>query len=888
MTRIYAFNEIGRLPAEGDNVAIASRRLEAGTEIIYGPRQFTLSHTLLEGHRFAVDPICPEEPLLSWGLPFGIATAAIEPGAYVANAAMLEALNGRFLDFTIPETPNFRSHIEPYVLDETTFQPGQQVEPYLKERTFQGYWRSQRRGVGTRNMIVILGTTSRTGSYARLLEEQHAGLVDDYANIDGIAAVSHTEGDGDDPINNWDFLLRTLAGLVVHPNVGAILIADTGSEQVNNSVLRDFMRTHNYPLDEVVHRFVSLTGHLSADLAGGTAVIKSWLDTVNATSRTPQPASYLNIALQCGGSDAFSGVSGNPLAASVAQEVIRYGGKANLAETDELIGAEPYMLQNVRNVGVARRFLQFIEEFKERVSWHGASAEGNPSGGNRYRGLYNIALKSIGAAMKRAPAVRLDDVVDYAEPMVEPGFYFMNTPGNDLESIAGQVAGGSNMIFFVTGNGSITNFPFVPTIKLVTTTPRFERLAKEMDVNAGAYQDGRSLSDLTADMLDLTLAIASGQPSKGEEAGHAQISIWRNWRQTAQGQIAELMDAPLPTGVPIPAQNNHLLPGSWTWEAIATLHGYAGDQVNLILPTSLCSGQIARLGVEQLNQQGTMGRFVTLVHTEGCGVAMPAQRDLHNETMVSYITHPLVDKGLFLEHGCEKTHNDYMRHQLLARGRQPADYGWASVQADGGIQPVIDKIANWFAAKGGASTSRETVGLDKLRLGIVGTGTLPIAIAGVFGQLARTIVAAGGTAVLPATTSEELLGEIAAIANPNASLAYGQMAEKAGFHLMETPSRHWTETITGLAATGVELILAYQPHHPLAAHPLVPLLQVGWLAEGTLPADFDAAVKQGDPLAASTLLSLVLATASRTYRPKSLSQNHIDFQLTRGLLGISM
>ena len=129
--------------------------------------------------------------------------------------------------------------------------------------------------------------------------------------------------------------------------------------------------------------------------------------------RTEQSVSNIKIALQCGGSDAFSGVSGNPLAAYVAKEIIRYGGAANLAETDELIGAEPYVLQNARDFETARKFLDTVERFKERVRWHGHTAEANPSGGNNFRGLYNIVIKSIGAAMKRDPEVCLDYVIDY-------------------------------------------------------------------------------------------------------------------------------------------------------------------------------------------------------------------------------------------------------------------------------------------------------------------------------------------------------------------------------------------------------------------------------------------------------------------------------------------
>ena len=248
------------------------------------------------------------------------------------------------------------------------------------------------------------------------------------------------------------------------------------------------------------------------------------------------------IALQCGGSDAFSGISANPLLGWLAHELIKYGGSAVLAETDELIGAEPYILQKVRDLETARKFLSLIDKYKEWASWHGANAEGNPSGGNKYRGLYNIALKSIGAARKKDPETRLDYAIDYAERMQDNGFYFMDSPGNDLESIAGQVASGCNLIFFTTGNGSITNFPFVPTVKVVTTTERYNLLSKDMDVNAGKYLDGMSMDELGKDTFELTLRVASGQLTVGEKAGHSQVQIWRDWQQTDSSQLEKLLN----------------------------------------------------------------------------------------------------------------------------------------------------------------------------------------------------------------------------------------------------------------------------------------------------------------------------------------------------------
>ena len=442
MAEVYDFHEVARLPGPGDNVAIASRRLEAGSEVVSGTERFRLNHTLLVGHRFARQSIRSGATLLSWGLPFGNASRDITPGSYVCNARILEALRGRNVDFELPTEANFTDKITPYLLDEAHFRPGTQVARYDEPGTFQGYPRGGGRGVGTRNFIVILGTSSRTAGYARALEDRLRGLASDCANVDGIVAVAHTEGGGSEQPNNLDYVLRTLSGFVVHPNVGAVLAVDYGTETVTNDLIRNYMAAHGYPLADVRHHFLSLEGRFQEDLARGEERVRSWLPQVNAASRSEQSLAHVNVALQCGGSDAFSGISGNPLAAWVAREIIRHGGAASLAETDELIGAEAYVLQNVRDLPTARKFLSTIAEFKERVAWHGHTAEGNPTGGNMFRGLYNIVLKSLGAAMKRHPDVRLDYVIDYGERMLRPGYYFMNSPGNDLESIAGQVAAG--------------------------------------------------------------------------------------------------------------------------------------------------------------------------------------------------------------------------------------------------------------------------------------------------------------------------------------------------------------------------------------------------------------------------------------------------------------
>lgn len=888
---IHNFINVARLPATNDNVAIATQKLNGGTQIRHNSEQFILSHTVLEGHRFAIQPIAEGSALLSWGLPFGYASRPIAPGNYVCNQKMIDSLSIRNLNFELPSNPNFSDVIVPYVLDEAEFSPGKQLERYPEERNFFGYQRPGNRGVGTRNYIVVMGTTSRTSGFAKKLSDRCSDRAQDYSNIDGIVSVTHTEGGEEKTPNNIDMLLRTLAGFIVHPNIGAILLVDYGTEAVTNDMLKEYMQREEYELNNVGHEFFRIEGSFDANLVKGSEIIDRWLNTVNSVPQTEQSLANLKIALQCGGSDAFSGVSGNPLAAYVAKEVIRYGGCANLAETDELIGAEAYLLQNVRDLPTAQKFLNTIEVFKERVGWHGHSAEGNPSGGNNFRGLYNIAIKSIGAAMKRHPDVCLDYVINYSELMKNPGYYFMDSPGNDLESIAGQVASGSNMIFFVTGNGSITNFPFVPTIKIVTTTGRYEMLEKDMDVNAGSYLDGTPMEQLGEEMLDLTVNVASGEQSVGEKAGHSQVSLWRDWKQTGPTDLTPMLEASeVKVGEPLPIPSEETASFSinaYTFRAFQTVDGHRSDQLALILPTSLCSGQIAQMIAHRCNEhkigkeQG-ISRFVALAHTEGCGVSSGRSEEIYTRTMIGHLTHPSVALGLLLEHGCEKTHNDHVRHEIQQLGISPESYGWASVQLDGGIDAVIDKVQNWFADELADKPSVPIVdaGLEHLCIAVTSIGEATALVSQALMQLITTIAAADGTVVVPSNAT--FLTESLASAP---TLAYGQRVEKNGFHIMETPTDQPTETLTGLGSTGVGLALAHIVGAPLQSHVMVPLIQVTTDSETHDQYGSDLDLTNVD---VDEMLALIVEVASRRYTPKLHGKGNIDFQLTRGLLGVSM
>ncbi|MEU4190470.1 UxaA family hydrolase [Kribbella sp. NPDC026611] len=901
------FEQIGVRPEPGDNVAIASRRLEAGTELELDGTTITLPHTVLEGHRFVVTPIPTGAALTSWNTPFARASRDLEPGDYVCTPTSLAAVTARGVEGLPTEPSATNEPLDPYELDENALHFGQQVAGVEQPGTFLGYPREQG-PAGTRNHVVLMATSSRSSGFVTELARRFDGA----AAGDGVVPVAHTEGGEDEVPNNLHFLLATLAGFTLNPNVGAVLIVDTDGDVVSGRAIQDFMAEHDYPSITVPHAFFTRSAGFEHDLTTAGALVEPWLPIVDAQQREEVPLADLRIALQCGGSDAFSGISANPLAGQVSAELIRHGGTAVLAETDELIGAEPYVLNNVRDLATAKRFLSVIKSFKERVGWHGHTAEGNPSGGNVYRGLYNIVLKSIGAARKLPREVRLDHVIEYGEPLPGTGYVFMDSPGNDLESVAGQIGSGCNLIFFTTGNGSITNFPFVPTLKFVTTSARFERLHAEMDVDAGKYLTGTPMAELTAETFQLTVRVASGERTAGERAGHSQVSIWRNWKQVGpregisiatDGRMsrrltdlpAEDRDAPL-DGQPLPGLTSDT-------RTAARLLGVDGRQVpeavGLILPTSLCSGQIALRLAAQAEVEKWAGdavtRMVALPHTEGCGSSGGASEETFARIMLGYLLHPNTRMALLLEHGCEKTHNDYFRSRLVEAGADPARFGWASIQADGGLEAVGGRVKDWFSSFDLKTPVEQRGNLGALTVGLEARGRLSNQTAEALGLVGREIVGSGGSVVL--SSRGALLqhdgfrtAAFGSAAEVGPTIAHGQRFEAPGWHVMRMPGTDWMETATGFGASGVQQILAHVAGGTLSAQRFVPVVEFSNDPEtvATYGDDLDA-VATGDAAdQARTGIDTIAAVASRQLVPKAVASGNVGFQITRGLLGTSM
>ncbi|GAB2555915.1 UxaA family hydrolase [Kribbella endophytica] len=924
------FDEIGVLPEPADNAAICSRRLEAGTVIDFDGTPVTLPHTVLEGHRIVVRPVRAGEAITSWQTPFARALRDLQVGDYVCTPPSLAAVSARGVE-GLPDEPSASNEpLDPYELDENALTFGSQVTSVEQPGTFLGYPREQG-PAGTRNHVVVMATSSRSSGFVTELARRFDGA----AAGDGVVPVAHTEGGEDGTPNNLHFLLATLAGFALNPNVGAVLIVDTEEDVVSGQAIREFVAAQGYPSLQVPHAYFTRARGFEADLTAAGKLIEPWLPVVDAQQRVEVPLADLLIALQCGGSDAFSGISANPLAGNVGAELIRHGGAAVLAETDELIGAEGYVLKNVRDLGTARRFLELVQSFKDRVGWHGHTAEGNPSGGNMYRGLYNIVLKSIGAARKLPREVRLDHVIDYAEPLPGTGYIFMNSPGNDLESVAGQIASGCNLIFFTTGNGSITNFPFVPTLKFVTTTTRYEHLQAEMDVDAGRYLTGTPMDELTTDTFDLTVRVASGERSAGERAGHSQVSIWRNWRQSGPVEgISITTDGRMTRNLEdLPAEDRDaLLPGQPLAPASAARAEGAGqasgatgpltpsparaagaggvrllsvddrllpEAVGLILPTSLCSGMIAlRLSAQAELEKwagDSVTRMVALPHTEGCGSSGGASEETFARTMLGYLLHPNTRMALLLEHGCEKTHNDYFRSKLVEAGADPSRFGWASIQADGGLDAVGERVREWFGSFDLPAPAEVDGDVGALTVGLEARGALSDATAEALALIGGEIVGSGGSVVLSSRGGllESKVFRAAAFGSADvvgSTVAHGQRFVVPGWHVMRMPGTDWMETATGFGAGGVQQILAHVAGGTLSAQRFVPVVEFSSDPETVAKYGDDLdAVAAGDAAdQAKTGLEAIAAVASRRQVPKAVASGNVGFQITRGLLGTSM
>jgi altronate hydrolase len=378
-------------------------------------------------------------------------------------------------------------------------------------------------------MVGVVTTVNCSATVARaIVDRLRQQVLRDFPNVDDIVAFTHTGGCGTATTGeNIETLQRTLSGFIKHPNMAGVLLLGLGCESNQGSAVLDMGGLKEGPGLRYLN--IQDVGGSRATMERGIEALLPMLAKANDARRQTVSAEHIVLALQCGGSDGYSGITANPALGAAADLVVRHGGTAILSETPEIYGAEQLLTCRAVSRPVAEKLLERIRWWEEHVRATGGSMNNNPSHGNKKGGLTTILEKSLGAVAKGG-TTGLMGVYKYAEPITERGFVFMDSPGNDPYSATGQVASGGNIICFTTGRGSVYGCKPAPCLKLTTNTPLYEKMSEDMDIDCGTLLSGKTtVQKLGQQIFQRVLEVASGSKSKSEEFGFGDNEFvpWR-------------------------------------------------------------------------------------------------------------------------------------------------------------------------------------------------------------------------------------------------------------------------------------------------------------------------------------------------------------------------
>lgn len=475
--------------APTDNVVTATQSLQPG--------QAGAIDSIPRGHKIADASIAKGQPVVKYAQIIGYAAQDIAKGSHV-HTHNLEFRN-------VSQDYGFATHLKP-------------VAPAATQDQFQGYRRPSGR-VGTRNYIAVLTSVNCSATAARRIAAHFTPeLLEAYPNVDGVVAFVHGTGCGmADSGEGFEALQRVMWGYARNPNVGAVLMAGLGCEMNQIDWLIEAYGLVPGPLFQSMN--IQDVGGLQKTVDLGIRKIEAMLPLVNAVERTPCPASELMVALQCGGSDAWSGITANPALGHACDLLVAQGGTGVLAETPEIYGAEHLLTRRAANRDVGEKLIGLVEWWQDYTSRNHGSMDNNPSPGNKKGGLTTILEKSLGAAAKGG-TTPLTGVYKYAEPVTARGFTFMDSPGYDPASVTGQIASGCNLVAFTTGRGSAFGSKPSPCLKIATNNEMYHRLTDDMDINAGrVLADGATVEDVGREIYEALLEVASGRQTKSEAQG---------------------------------------------------------------------------------------------------------------------------------------------------------------------------------------------------------------------------------------------------------------------------------------------------------------------------------------------------------------------------------
>ena len=482
---------------QADNVLVAIDVVEKGAT---APEAITARDRIMKGHKMAAAAITTGEPVRKFGQIIGFAKQDIAKGDWVHehNTGMADFAR----DYAFAQDAQLED-----------------ILPLEKQAVFQGYRRANGK-VGTRNYIGIMTSVNCSATVAGFIaaEVNMSGILKDYKNIDGIVALKQDNGCVIDYRGAiFDILKRTTWGYATNPNMGGVLMVGLGCEGFQ---IPRFKEAYGIVEGNTFRTMtIQETGGTRKTVAAGVAAVKDMLPHVNNVRRETCHASELILALQCGGSDGYSGITANPALGAAVDILVKHGGTGILSETPEIYGAEHLLTRRAASREVGEKLVDIIHWWEAYTKRNLMEMNNNPSPGNKLGGLTTILEKSLGAAAKGGTTT-LRHVYRYAEPVTGKGFVFMDTPGYDPVSATGQVAGGANLLCFTTGRGSAYGCKPVPSIKLATNSDVYHRMIDDMDINCGDILDGVPIARKGQEIFDRILKVASGEHTKSEDLGY--------------------------------------------------------------------------------------------------------------------------------------------------------------------------------------------------------------------------------------------------------------------------------------------------------------------------------------------------------------------------------
>lgn len=495
---------------ETDNVGVARLPVTEGSVIEVNGRKIIALETITPGHKIALRPIPQGSPVIKYGEHIAKATADIPEGGWVHTHNAAPDFSGREYEYAT-RTP---------------------VTEYFSEAeagTFMGYLR-ENGDVGTRNYVAVIATSNCSSHVTAQIAEQLRHVNQETHGIDGVIAIPHQEGCGHSQGEDTWQLERTIAGMIYHPNVGAVLMVSLGCEvnQISKYLGSVQLGQQAFRKGKLIAGLeMQSSGGTKKTIEGGVAQVQELIKHCQTMKRSEQPFGKIILGTNCGGSDAFSGISANPAVGYASDLLIRSGGTSALAEIPECMGAEHLLTRRAADEATGRKVIDVVNWYQNYLQRFGAKWDDNPSPGNKAGGITNIAEKSLGAVAKGGTTA-LTGVYAYAERIDRKGFVLMNTPGYDPVSLTGLAAGGANMLVFTTGRGSGIGFPVVPVIKVSSNSRIAKIMEDNIDVNAGTIVEGKeSIEDVGRQIYDLIRRVASGERTKSENLGHKEFVPWR-------------------------------------------------------------------------------------------------------------------------------------------------------------------------------------------------------------------------------------------------------------------------------------------------------------------------------------------------------------------------